>query len=121
MSLQKSVLMVGVSASATASVASASDAIKGWKPLHANNVTRIAFGSCARQEVPQLIRSSVIAADPDLFLFVGDAIYGDVVKHDFGLLKIDSEALSGPMTRMKALGVDGQAGFEHKVALEVLQ
>ena len=38
---------------------------------------RIAFGSCAKQWEPQPICDSVVAAEPDLFLFIGDAIYGD--------------------------------------------
>lgn len=41
-------------------------------PLH-----RIAFGSCAAQDQPQPIWSSIIAARPDLFIFLGDNIYGD--------------------------------------------
>ena len=48
-------------------------------------------------------------------------VAGPFVDHNFGLLEIDWETPSGPMIRMKALGVDGQAGFEHKVALEALQ
>lgn len=48
-------------------------------------------------------------------------VAGRFVDHNFGLLEIGWEAPSGPMIRMKALGVDGQAGFEHKVALEALQ
>ncbi|MGR8920204.1 MAG: alkaline phosphatase D family protein [Gammaproteobacteria bacterium] len=48
-------------------------------------------------------------------------VAGPFVELNFGLLEIDWEAPSGPMMRMKALGVDGQAGFEHEVALEALQ
>ncbi len=40
-------------------------------------LTRIAFGSCAQQNRPQPIWDAVIAAKPDLFLFIGDNIYGD--------------------------------------------
>ena len=39
--------------------------------------TRIAFGSCARQDQPQPIWDAVMAADPHLFIFAGDNIYGD--------------------------------------------
>jgi alkaline phosphatase D len=42
------------------------------KPL-----SRIAFGSCARQDRPQPIWESIVAAQPDLFLMLGDNIYGD--------------------------------------------
>jgi alkaline phosphatase D len=40
-------------------------------------LTRIAFGSCASQERPQPIWDAVVAAKPDLFVFLGDNIYGD--------------------------------------------
>jgi alkaline phosphatase D len=42
------------------------------KPLR-----RIAFGSCAHQDRPQPIWDAVVAAKPDLFLFIGDSIYAD--------------------------------------------
>ncbi|NBU25390.1 MAG: alkaline phosphatase family protein [Gammaproteobacteria bacterium] len=38
---------------------------------------RIAFGSCADQAKPQPIWEAVLAAEPDLFIFLGDNIYGD--------------------------------------------
>ncbi|MCA9448624.1 MAG: alkaline phosphatase family protein, partial [Candidatus Omnitrophica bacterium] len=40
-------------------------------------LSRIAFGSCARQGQPQPIWDSIAASDPDVFLFIGDNIYGD--------------------------------------------
>ena len=40
-------------------------------------ISRIAFGSCAKQWQHQTIWDAVIAAQPDLFLFLGDAIYAD--------------------------------------------
>src|SRR5687768_7541935 len=46
---------------------------------------RIAFGSCAKQDKPQPIWEAVIATRPQLFLFLGDNIYGDT--EDMGLLK----------------------------------
>jgi alkaline phosphatase D len=42
------------------------------KPLH-----KIAFGSCAMQFKPQPIWSAIAEQSPDLFLFLGDNIYGD--------------------------------------------
>lgn len=51
--------------------------IDDWQPLPSGVIERIAFGSCAKQWEPQPIWNSVLKADPDLFLFVGDAIYGD--------------------------------------------
>jgi alkaline phosphatase D len=40
-------------------------------------VERIAFGSCAFQWEEQPIFRAIVAADPDLYLSLGDAIYGD--------------------------------------------
>jgi alkaline phosphatase D len=48
-----------------------------FQPLPHETITRIAIGSCALQWDEQLIWDAVIAAEPDLFLYVGDAIYGD--------------------------------------------
>lgn len=41
-------------------------------------LTRIAFGSCADEEKPQPIWDAVLAYRPQLFLFTGDNVYGDV-------------------------------------------
>jgi len=40
-------------------------------------LTRIAFGSCAGQDLPQPIWEYIVAARPDVFLFIGDNIYAD--------------------------------------------
>ncbi|MCA9435578.1 MAG: DUF1080 domain-containing protein [Candidatus Omnitrophica bacterium] len=48
-------------------------------------LSRIAFGSCARQGQPQPIWDSIAASDPDVFLFIGDNIYGD--SEDMEVLK----------------------------------
>ena len=40
-------------------------------------LNRIALGSCARQNLPQPIWEPIVAAEPDLFIFLGDNIYGD--------------------------------------------
>jgi alkaline phosphatase D len=41
-------------------------------------LTRIAFGSCADQKLPQPIWDAVLAYRPELFIFAGDNVYGDV-------------------------------------------
>lgn len=41
-------------------------------------LTRIAFGSCAHQDHPQPIWDAVLAWQPELFLFAGDNVYGDL-------------------------------------------
>lgn len=55
------------------------------RPAEPALVTRIAFGSCARQDQPQPIWDAVLAQRPDLFLFIGDNIYGDT--EDMDLLR----------------------------------
>lgn len=40
-------------------------------------LTRIAFGSCAKQDKDQPIWEAIFAAKPDLFVFLGDNIYAD--------------------------------------------
>ena len=41
-------------------------------------ITRIAFGSCAHQAKPQPIWDAVLDYRPELFIFAGDNVYGDV-------------------------------------------
>lgn len=48
-------------------------------------VTIIAFGSCANQSKPQPIWDAVTTSHPDLFVFLGDNIYGDT--DDMNLLR----------------------------------
>jgi alkaline phosphatase D len=45
----------------------------------------VAFGSCAFQEADQPIWNAVLASHPDLFVFLGDNIYGDT--QDMALLR----------------------------------
>src|SRR5918994_1684954 len=49
-----------------------------WAQGTPTPLTRIAFGSCADEEKPQPIWNAVIAYRPELFLFLGDNVYGDV-------------------------------------------
>ena len=39
--------------------------------------SRIAFGSCSDQEKPQPILRDIVARAPDVFIYLGDNIYGD--------------------------------------------
>lgn len=50
-------------------------------------VTRIAFGSCADQNLPQPIWQAVIAGRPEVFVFLGDNVYGDVTSPEMTELK----------------------------------
>jgi alkaline phosphatase D len=47
--------------------------------------TRIAFGACARQDKDQPVWDAVLAYQPDLFIFLGDNVYGDT--RDMGVLR----------------------------------
>lgn len=42
-----------------------------------SQVFRVGIGSCAHQDRPQPIWQSILEAQPDLFLFIGDNIYAD--------------------------------------------
>ena len=56
--------------------------------LHAADETplsRIAFGSCLKQDKPQTIWESIVETQPQLFVFLGDNIYGDT--EDMDLLR----------------------------------
>ena len=48
-------------------------------------VSRIAFGSCAKQDQPQPIWDAVVETKPQAFLFLGDNIYADT--KDMGVMR----------------------------------
>jgi alkaline phosphatase D len=50
-------------------------------------ISRIAFGSCANQNRPQPIWDAVLAYRPELFIFAGDNVYGDVSSEHLDELK----------------------------------
>ena len=55
-------------------------------------VQRISFGSCAKQDQPQPIWDAIVAGAPDLFILLGDNIYGDtndmrVLREKYGMLE----------------------------------
>ncbi len=56
-------------------------------------LTRIGFGSCLKEEDDQSIWTTILAEDPDLFLFIGDNVYGDPWRDD-------PEALDPMMPKM---------------------
>lgn len=49
----------------------------GTTPVFAQQEFVLAFGSCVHQDRPQPIWEQVLAAQPDVFAFLGDNIYGD--------------------------------------------
>lgn len=54
-------------------------------------LSRIAFGSCAKQDQPQPIWDAVVELKPQLFVFLGDNIYGDTT--DMNVLRSKYELL----------------------------
>jgi alkaline phosphatase D len=92
-------------------------------------LTRIAFGSCAHQQKPQPIWDAVLAYRPELFVFTGDNVYGDVTSAAMTELR-DAYAAAGKVAGIAALRAnmpvlatwddhdygqnDGGADFAHK-------
>jgi alkaline phosphatase D len=64
-------------------------------------LSRIAFGSCARQDKPQPIWDAIVAAKPDLYLALGDNIYGDTQNMDVMKQKYDQLAAVPGFQRLK--------------------
>lgn len=60
-----------------------------WRPLPAASqpLQRIGFGSCFRQDLPAPIWSAIVKAQPQLFLMMGDNVYGDVRTPDLRELR----------------------------------
>ncbi len=54
---------------------------------------RVAFGSCLKQGKPQPIWGTILAADPDVFIFAGDNIYADT--EDMDVMRRKYEQLGG--------------------------
>ncbi|UCD34718.1 MAG: alkaline phosphatase family protein [Nitrospiraceae bacterium] len=79
-------------------LATASHALDDWKPLPDGEVTRIAFGSCAKQWQHQTIWNAVLATKPDLWLFLGDNIYGDTDGRTAWL--VSKEQITGEWNRL---------------------
>lgn len=68
-------------------------------------LTRIALGSCLKQQDDQSIWDAVAAANPDLFIFLGDNVYGDVWSRDANLPELRTAyrdlAKSEPFARFR--------------------
>ncbi len=47
------------------------------KSTETTSLIKIAFGSCAHQDAPQPIWADITNEDADLWLWLGDNIYGD--------------------------------------------
>ncbi len=55
------------------------------RPASDRVLTRVAFGSCAKESKDQPIWETVLAMKPDVFVFLGDNVYGDT--RDMALLR----------------------------------
>ncbi len=55
-------------------------------------LSRISFGSCAKQDRPQPIWDAIVSGSPELFVFLGDNIYGDSA--DMDVLRTKYELLN---------------------------
>ncbi len=67
---------VGAQAQAASETQAASQA-QAQPASRSEPINRIAFGSCVHQDKPQPVWDVVNAAKPDVFVFLGDNIYGD--------------------------------------------
>jgi alkaline phosphatase D len=72
--------MMGRSTTAWGAALLAAIALAGAPAARADGppLTRIAFGSCAHQDRPQPIWDAILAYRPELFVFAGDNVYGDL-------------------------------------------
>ena len=61
------------------------------------NISRFAFGSCAKERLPQPIWKTIEQQDPELFLFIGDNNYADYWAPD------GREIVSAPVTDVNRL------------------
>lgn len=85
--LRRSLAAAGLAAAAGLTGA-ARLALSAGRPL-----TRIAFGSCCNQDVPQPIWTAINAAEPEVFVVLGDNIYGDT--RDMEVLQAKYDQLGG--------------------------
>ncbi len=100
-------------------------------------LTRIVFASCAQQNEDQSIWDVITAENPDLTLYIGDNVYGDVRSDDAALPELKAAymrlAQSEPFARARAAapmltawddhdyGLNDAGGeFQHKESAEAL-
>ena len=69
---------------------------------HPETLRRIHFGSCVLQTRAQPIFDTVVAADPDLFIFLGDNIYADTTDMEVMQRDYDTLAASPSFQRLRS-------------------
>ena len=57
-------------------------------------VTTIAFGSCAKERLPQPVWETILQHSPDVFLFIGDNQYADIWQKDESIDKLTMEPVT---------------------------
>lgn len=70
-------LAAGLAAAPSLAAAAPDVLPSGAQAIAGKALTRIAFGSCAKESKDQPIWEAVLAAKPDLFIFLGDNVYLD--------------------------------------------
>jgi alkaline phosphatase D len=90
--LAGSVLGTGGSASGATPTKPGGSAAPDSHPMQSRVLNRIAFGSCAHQDKDQPVWDAVNALEPDLFVFLGDNVYGDT--RDMSVLRARYAALA---------------------------
>ena len=89
----RTLLLLSITSTLTACSTTRSDRF-GYEPQSVDRTqlpARIAFGSCADQEQPQPILREVVSRDPELFIYLGDNVYGDT--EDIDELRAEYEKL----------------------------
>lgn len=75
-------------------------------PDRSKALTRIVFASCAQQNEDQSIWNRIADENPDLVLYMGDNVYGDVRSNDPALPELKAAymrlAMSEPFARVRA-------------------
>lgn len=66
-------------------------------------LTRIAFGSCTRQNLEQPIWERIVQTNPQAFLYIGDNIYGDTQDMDVLRAKYGQLAANPGYQKLKAV------------------
>ncbi|MEQ1711469.1 MAG: alkaline phosphatase D family protein, partial [Hyphomicrobium sp.] len=107
-----------------------------WRNLARDSVlTRIGFGSCLHQSYPQPIWTAVAVSKPQLFLMMGDNVYGDIRSGDGRELaeayrrQLANPEFSAVRAALPMLGTwddhdyglnDAAAGFPHRATAAAL-
>lgn len=97
--------LIAAAAGAGLAAGTAAAAAPDAHPQARRTLTRIAFGSCAKSDKPQPIWDAVLAARPDLFIFLGDNVYLDTRDPAVMRRKYAELAAQPGFQRLKASGI----------------